>query len=1471
MFPRLGRWGHIIEERMAIAANLKGRYEVREVLAQGGMGVVYIGYDTIMKRPVAIKTLLDMTDENAVRLFQKECEDLASLSHPNIIEIYDVGHYEEDHVLRPYLVMPLLQGVTLDKLIRSSSPRLTVERSVDMICQACRGLHAAHERGLIHRDIKPSNLFVMDDDSVKIIDFGVAHRTETERTLGRRGTLLYMSPEQLAMKPLSPASDIFSLAVVCYETLTRRRPFERAGDNSVADAILHFTPPPVSDLNPAVNRVISQAIHKGMAKQARHRFANGKEFGDTLQRALRNEPIDIFNPARIRPRVERAAQTFERGDFQFASEIIGELEAEGHLDPSISELRRTIDGALKRQSIAQLLERARSRMEEGEPQLALQKVNEILQIDPSQGDALVLKARIDKERARAIQLQADRDQQESEYVRMSQENEQRQAVSPAVAETVRNVESETDLGRRVALLEAALKTNPGEPQLERLLQRTQEKRQLVESIVAKARIHELQGQVADALAQWEMLRTIQPQYAGLSAEIERLSRQRGEPAQPAPRNQWVEQVEGLLAGQDFLRAIDVIGEARKELPGNKELDLLETRAWRGLGGAPSVGQQTSTVKRDTADARREDSLETLQQEYARDNRNPVVRSALLSALLERATAIVDATPGDAEQLLQQAVQIDPANAQARAMLNLIEQRRHERLVEGCLYQARWLESQGDVTGAVRALDAGLKKYPSESRLVELRDSLAAKLEPAAPKAPEPVISRAAEPVKAEPVKTEPVKAPEPVKPVGLETSAQPASAKLPWEEEVQPAVTPAAAAPPPVPTPVAPPQQPRKPALPAALLRPKIWAGVGAAVVALVLIVGVAKLIPRKQPAAPPVAATAVRQAVLEVTTSPAGALILVDGKESGTASAPLGLTLNAGTVQVEARLPGYQSARASADLQPGVRSPITLTLTPILSLRFLLPGDGDVTVNDEQPVKVEGGTFSRDVTPGTYTVKIKSGQTGQLSFGFQVAPDGGLVALSSPPTAKDVSALLISNYGDQGKIYTTGSPVKVKLDGQALGQLTKGGLDLPKAGAGSHDLELGEGQDLRKKSADFGAARTLTAIIDSDPNTGTLVVKANEDGAAVSVLSGGKEVARGQIKKGSFRVPNLRALTYVVKATKDGFNVDSSEQSAAIQKGQDKTIAFNFQKKPQTGIAHLRLTPGSELLADGTAVSGVTGDSYTIRDLKPGSHTFRAQKGKQFLPNSKSIDVVAGETSEVDLRLASAPIPIEIKRNPAESTVTYTRAGDPTAHTFVGNRQELPEGDYTFEARAKGYLERVQEIHIAWDFVGPLDLAESVVKPAAPKSLTMTDWGNNAWTETPGWYMRKGGGIIVFPKPLGTGTVEFTIHWQGKGRAQWIVNETEGNYLQYELTDDGFQVFRAAGGKKPSALGKKKPVSKMPSYTIRIEVKPDGVTHKLQKDGAWETLDTTPETASPTGKFGFNIPNGQELFLANFTFQPER
>jgi serine/threonine-protein kinase len=377
---------------------VKLRYEVREPISRTGMSVVYKAYDKVLKRPVALKTILDLTDSRAIKLFQKECEDLASLIHPNIVEILDVGQMEDEGGVKPYLVMPLLPGVTLDSLIRGSSSRLTVERCVDIFCQTCRGLYAVHERGLIHRDLKPSNIFVMEDDSVKIIDFGIAHRLDNSQTVGQKGTLLYMSPEQIVVKPLTPASDIFSLGVVCYESLTLRRPFELATENEVAEAILRHIPAPVHELNPSIPLAVSQAVHKAMAKEPLHRYRSAREFAETLQKALHNEPIEIFNPSRLQPRMKRAREAFTKGDYDYAREILGEIESEGHLDKQIGELREAVERARLERRISQLIQTAQARMDEQEYQLALQKVEEALQIDSKNTDALALKSRIEARR-----------------------------------------------------------------------------------------------------------------------------------------------------------------------------------------------------------------------------------------------------------------------------------------------------------------------------------------------------------------------------------------------------------------------------------------------------------------------------------------------------------------------------------------------------------------------------------------------------------------------------------------------------------------------------------------------------------------------------------------------------------------------------------------------------------------------------------------------------------------------------------------------------------------------------------------------------------------------------------------------------------------------------------------------------------------------------------------------------------------
>jgi serine/threonine protein kinase len=384
-----------------MAKKTKSRYELREKLGEGGMGVVWRAFDGVLQTDVALKMLQDATDATALKMFYEECQKQSALAHPNIVEVRDVGFFDEDDLRQPYLVMPLLRGTTLAAIIGASPQPLSTDRCVDIISQACRGLQAAHDFGLLHRDIKPSNLFILEDDSVKLIDFGVAHRLDVSLTRSRKGTLLYMSPEQLQMKPLTRASDVFSLAVVCYEALTRKQPFLAASEEAIIEAIRHVNPPPASSINPKVSVSFSQVLCKAMAKDPRYRFASAKEFGDYLRRAHYDDAFVVFDPGKFAPRLDKAAESYQQANLEFAQELINELESEGYQTKELESLAANVKVAIKKKTIDHLLDSARARVQDGEYRLALQRVNEALQIEPRQEEALVLQHDIEARRAEA--------------------------------------------------------------------------------------------------------------------------------------------------------------------------------------------------------------------------------------------------------------------------------------------------------------------------------------------------------------------------------------------------------------------------------------------------------------------------------------------------------------------------------------------------------------------------------------------------------------------------------------------------------------------------------------------------------------------------------------------------------------------------------------------------------------------------------------------------------------------------------------------------------------------------------------------------------------------------------------------------------------------------------------------------------------------------------------------------------------
>ena len=374
------------------------QYEIQRQLGRGGMGVVYQAFDKKHGRNVVLKTLTNESDAETLALFRRELAVLSQNSHPNIVDVYDSGEMEDGGYYKPYFVMPLLKGQTLQELVDNSSQALTVERVADIIMQVCRGLQSAHESGLIHRDLKPSNIFILEDYSVKIIDFGVAHLLDRNSTKGLKGTLLYMAPEQITRKPLSASVDIFALGVVGWEALTGRRPFDGHTERDIIDAILHYSPALVCELNATANQAVSLVIHKAMAKEPMHRFPSANLMAECMQKALRNEPIEYFSPDRIQPRLMRAKKAAAAGDHEFAQEILSGLEAEGFCSPEITTLRRMLEDEDRKTTVRHLLESASRRVQEQEYQLALQKLREIDDLDPGNTDAVAIKGLIEDRR-----------------------------------------------------------------------------------------------------------------------------------------------------------------------------------------------------------------------------------------------------------------------------------------------------------------------------------------------------------------------------------------------------------------------------------------------------------------------------------------------------------------------------------------------------------------------------------------------------------------------------------------------------------------------------------------------------------------------------------------------------------------------------------------------------------------------------------------------------------------------------------------------------------------------------------------------------------------------------------------------------------------------------------------------------------------------------------------------------------------
>jgi hypothetical protein len=604
-----------------------------------------------------------------------------------------------------------------------------------------------------------------------------------------------------------------------------------------------------------------------------------------------------------------------------------------------------------------------------------------------------------------------------------------------------------------------------------------------------------------------------------------------------------------------------------------------------------------------------------------------------------------------------------------------------------------------------------------------------------------------------------------------------------------------------------------------------LWTGVAAGIgLSLILIVVLVIIARRRNVSLSDLTANDVS---VQIATTPPGASVRVNGENKCTSDCKF--TLLPGTYQITAFLDGYEPAASGVDLVLGKPETLNLTLEarPQTVRIFTDLAMGKVALDQQPPVDLQDGQFVFEkVPPGSHTVSV-TGPNADASFTVDLAP-AKLPAVSGTVSTRNVLAMLVSSFAGSARLVTSSGPWKLAVNGQAEGSAGPAGVDLKNFQAGLDEVAISQGTDQHSIKEDFGPGPTLTVFLKTDRNVGTLIVSTGENNARV--LLNNKEYPR-RTQGGQIRIQTIGPVE--VRVLKPGFE-NAPPQTAEVKKGSE--VRLEFKMKPLAQVSALQIegaTPGAEVLIDQRA-AGTVGDDGRFQSaaVAPGDHVIGLRR-ERFAPKQFSRNFAAGQT--------------------------VTISGSDVA--LVAERAPTPP---------------------------PAPAPEPRPEPAAPKAAPPKVASMDGFESQEGWtkqdngiWRRRGGGFVPYKASPSEGTFTFAVYlvrggnvFRG-GRVRWFMDYTDPkNYIVSELDENNLTIREVVNGKSTEHAKVKHNVeSKEKAWAIEIEISPDSLIQRIQKDQQWITLDTWNKSDRnfADGKFGFLVQGNDEIGVSDFKFKPGR